>query len=87
MNLQPNDRASASPSVDVCVSHCMPGPCWAPSVFGERRTLLRHLSVALQIALVTHDDDGEVVLVLYPENLLLEGHDFLEALPARNAVH
>lgn len=50
-------------------------------------TLLRHLSLALQIALVAHDDDGKVVLVLYSEDLLLEGHDFLEALPARNAVH
>jgi hypothetical protein len=50
-------------------------------------TLLRHLSLALQIALVAHDDDGKVVLVLYSEDLLLERHDFLEALPARNAVH
>ena len=54
---------------------------------GGRRTLFGYLSVALQIAFVAHDDDGEVVLVLYPEDLLLEGHDFLEALPARNAVH
>lgn len=38
------------------------------------------MSLALEIALVAHDDHGEVVLVLDPEDLLLEGHDLLERL-------
>ena len=45
------------------------------------RTLCRHLPLAIEIALVTDDNHGEVVLVLDPEDLLLECHDLLEALP------
>ena len=43
-------------------------------------TLLRHLSLLLQIALVADQDDGEIVLVLDAQYLLLEGEDFLEGL-------
>ena len=46
----------------------------------------RHLAFALQIALVTHDNHGEVVLVLHPQDLLLESRDFLEALSRRDGV-
>lgn len=48
--------------------------------------MLGNLSVALQITLVADKDDGEVVLVLDAQDLLLEGHDFLEALAAGDAV-
>jgi hypothetical protein len=44
------------------------------------------LALVLQVALVADDDDGEVVPVLDAEDLLLEGHDLLEALPAGYAV-
>lgn len=44
------------------------------------RTLLGNLSLALQITLVADDNDWEVVLVLYSQDLLLEGHDLLERL-------
>lgn len=50
------------------------------------RTLSGHLSLTLQVALVTDDDHGEVVLVLDPQNLLLEGGDLFEALPGGNGV-
>lgn len=46
----------------------------------QERTLCRHLPLAVKIALVAHDDHGEVVLVLYSEDLLLECHNLLEAL-------
>lgn len=46
----------------------------------------RHLALALQIALVADDNHGEIVLVLYPQDLLLESRDFLEALPRRDGV-
>ena len=44
------------------------------------RTLLGNGTLLLQIALVGDDDDGEVVLVLDAQDLLLEGHDFFEGL-------
>ena len=45
------------------------------------RTLCRHLPLAVEIALVSNNDHGEVVLVLHTQDLLLECHDLLEALP------
>jgi hypothetical protein len=53
--------------------------CW-------RRTFCAHLSLGFQIALVSDNDDGEVVLVLDAQNLLLECDDLLEALARRYAV-
>lgn len=50
------------------------------------RTLSCDFSLTLQIALVTDDDHGEVVLVLYSQNLLLECGDFLKALARRDGV-
>lgn len=49
-------------------------------------TLLRNLPLTLQIALVTHHNNRKIVLILNPQNLLLEGHDFLETLTAGDAV-
>ena len=51
-----------------------------------QRTLPRHLTLTLQIALVSNDHHWEVVLVLDAENLLLESGNFLEALARRNVV-
>jgi hypothetical protein len=39
-----------------------------------------HLPLAIEIALVADDNHGEVVLVFYAQDLLLEGHNLLEAL-------
>lgn len=41
-------------------------------------TLLGHDTFLLQITLVSNNDDGEIILVLHSEDLLLEGHDFFE---------
>ena len=76
MNLQPKFRAKVWPSVDgVSTSACSKRVC-------ERhvRTLCRDLPLAIEIALVTDDNHGEVVLVLYSQDLLLERHNLLEAL-------
>jgi hypothetical protein len=50
-------------------------------------TLLRNLSLVLQIALIAYHNDWEIILILNPQNLLLERQDFLETLSARDAVH
>lgn len=52
----------------------------------EKRTLLGDRTLLLQITLVGNDDDGEVILVLDAQDLLLEGHDFFEGLARRNGV-
>lgn len=44
------------------------------------RTLLGDYALLLQITLVGNHNDGEVVLVLDAEDLLLEGHDLFEGL-------
>ena len=49
-------------------------------------TLLGDHALLLQIALVADDDDGEIVLVLDAQDLLLEGHDFFEGLARRYGV-
>ena len=53
---------------------------------GERRTVHAHLPLVLQIALVGNDDDGERVLVLYAEDLLVEGANFLERIARSDGV-
>ena len=98
MNLHPNERASALPSVmglatiDVCADL---KPFFARGkhvaiVEGfkivRELTLCAHLSLALQIALVANNDDGEVVLVLDSQYLLLECDDLLIALSRSYAV-
>jgi hypothetical protein len=45
-----------------------------------RRTFDRHFSLAIQIALVSDDDHGEVVLVLDAQYLLLESLDLFKGL-------
>lgn len=52
----------------------------------SRRTFIAHLTLLLQITLVANDDDGEGILVLDAQNLLLECDDLLEALSRRYAV-
>lgn len=79
MNLQLNERASASPSVD--------GQHLSYQRRIERRTLPRDFSLALQIALVADNNHGEVVLVLDAENLLLESGDLLETLARSDVVN
>ena len=50
------------------------------------RTFCAHLTLRLQIAFVSDDNDGEVVLVLDAQDLLLECDNFLEALSRGDAV-
>lgn len=52
-----------------------------------QHTLPGNLSLALQIALVAYNDHGEVVLVLDPQDLLLEGCDLFKALAGRDGVN
>lgn len=53
---------------------------------GMRCTLLGDYALLLQIALVADDNDGEIILVLDTQDLLLEGHDFFEGLARRYGV-
>jgi hypothetical protein len=46
-----------------------------------------NLSLAFQITLVTHDDDGEIILIFDSQNLLLESQDFLKTLSTGYAVY
>lgn len=50
-------------------------------------TLPSYFPLTLQIALVAHDYHREVVLILDPQNLLLERRDFLEALTGCDGVN
>ena len=50
-------------------------------------TLLRNLSLVLQITLVPYHDNWKIILILDPQNLLLERQDFFETLSTRDAVH
>ena len=51
-----------------------------------RRALLADGPIHIQVALVSDDDDGKVVLVLDPQDLLLEGGNLDEARPAGDGV-
>ena len=44
----------------------------------DTRTVHAHLAFVLEVALVGNDDDGERVLVLYSEDLLVEGRYFFK---------
>ena len=79
MKRQPKSRASFLPSVAGVSTAAVPRAQRA-------HTFCRHLALAFQIALVSDDDDGKVVLVLDPEYLLLECADFLKRLSRGDAV-
>ena len=48
------------------------------------RTVHANLTLVLEVTFVRNDDDRERVLVLHPEDLLVERADFLERVPRRN---
>jgi len=54
--------------------------------FQCERTLCRYFALAFQIALVSDNDDREVVLVLDSQYLLLKRPDLLERLSRGDAV-
>ena len=53
----------------------------------KKLTLSRNLPLALQVALIAHNNDGETIAILDAQDLLLEHLDLLERLPRRDAVH
>ena len=53
---------------------------------GERRTVHANLALVLEIALVGDDDDGERVLVLHPEDLLVERRDFFKRVAGGDRI-
>jgi len=73
MNLQPNCRATASPSERE------------PHT-GQYQFLTGGLKGS-QITLIPHDNDGKVVFILHPQYLLLERHNLLERLPRRYRIY
>ena len=52
----------------------------------EKRTIHAHLALVLEIAFIGDDDDGERVLVLYSEDLLVEGRDFFKRVARGDRV-
>ena len=50
-------------------------------------TVHANLAFILEIALVCNDDDRELIHILYSENLLIEGADFLERVAGSNGVN
>ena len=52
----------------------------------DRRTIHAHLALVLEIALVGDDDDGERVLVLHSEDLLVEGRDLFKRVARGNRI-
>jgi hypothetical protein len=44
--------------------------------------LPRYRTVFLQVGLVSHDNDRDILIVLYPDNLLPEFGEFIEAAVA-----
>jgi hypothetical protein len=50
-------------------------------------TLRRNLSFTFQIALVGHNNNGKVILVLDSQDLLMKGADFFKRITACNGVH
>jgi len=85
MNLQPNCRATASPSERE--PHTGQYQFLTGGLKGSLRTLLRYLSLPIQITLIPHDNDGKVVFILHPQYLLLERHNLLERLPRRYRIY
>jgi len=51
------------------------------------RTIHSNLSFVLQVTLVGHNNNRERVLVLYSEDLLVEGADLFEGVAGCNGVH
>lgn len=50
------------------------------------RTVHADLALKLEVAFVCDDDDGERILVLHAQNLLVERADFLERVPRGDRV-
>lgn len=50
------------------------------------RTVHPDLALKLEVAFICDDDDGERILVLHAENLLVERADFLERVPRSDRV-
>lgn len=53
---------------------------------GMIRTVHADLALEFEVAFVCDDDDGERVLVLHAQNLLVERADFLERVPRGDRV-
>lgn len=80
MNLQPKSRASFFPSVDDGQSTVS-----EPRLRCDR-TFCRYFALALQITLVSDNNDREIVLVLDSQYLLLKCPDLFERLSRGDAV-
>jgi hypothetical protein len=59
---------------------------WEIGGDGTIRTVHANLPLKLEVAFVCDDNDGERVLVLHAQNLLVERADFLERVPRRDRV-
>ncbi len=60
---------------------------WEIGGDGTIRTVHANLPLKLEVAFVCDDNDGERVLVLHAQNLLVERANFLERVPRRDRVN
>jgi len=52
----------------------------------DRRTIHANLPFKLKVTLIGDDNDGERVLILHAENLLVKRADFLKRVPRGDGV-
>lgn len=52
-----------------------------------QRTVHANLSFVLQITFVRDNNNGERVLILYSQDLLMEGTDFFKRVPGRDGIY
>ena len=89
MNLHPKCLARSRPSVIRAVStlrDVVGGKGRKKNVGKRYRTIHPDLTLVLQVALVGNEDDREAILVLHPQDLLVECADFLERIPGGDGV-
>jgi hypothetical protein len=91
MKRQPKCFARSRPSVESCISQnsrasTADGKCVSPDRHTRARTIHAHLALVLEIAFVGNDDDGERVLVLYSEDLLVERRDFFKRVAGGDRI-
>lgn len=81
-----NKVAECFVDVDALLSRCLDE--LASKVLCKVTALIHsNLSLILQIALVSHDDDRERILVLHTKNLLMESTNFLERIAGGDRVN
>lgn len=87
MNRHPKCFASSRPSVQRLPSAKQDKVPPALPSRTSALTMTSYLSLIFQIALVCHDDNGKVVFVFDPQDLLMKSENLVEAVSRGDAIH